>query len=232
MKNEGSIEGMFHETSWSSEPTGSAAWDSALVPASNPKARRHRAANNPFAQGVFDCRDVLLPKGKGKDGQRRRSNLRAILFTIATQGEWSNSEHGRKNGLWWPTARIASRNGIGIHQTEVLLHWLVNVGLVHRKRQFNRPSILWVDFDRLREICQRQQDDREAYQELVIQQRESSQFRDVERVPEYDPEDLEQIYFGNELPSEALTEAPSEPLPEAVLKRQAEARRESLGWPE
>jgi hypothetical protein len=169
---------------------------------------RAGSANNRFAQAIFDARDILLPKGAGKGGQRRRVNSRALLFTIVTQGEWSDTPSGRKNGLWWTTERIALTNGIGLHQTQDLIEWFVSVGLIKRKRQFNGPNILWVDFDRLREIVQRQSDDRTGHQEQVIQQREAGLIKDNQKAPEFDPDDLEEIYFMNRYISEALDEAP------------------------
>ncbi len=176
---------------------------------------RPAKANNPFAQAVFDARDILLPKGKGKGGQRRRVNARAILFTIVTQGEWSETPVGRKNGLWWRTYRIALCNGIGQHQAEKAINWLVSVGLIHRKRQFNGPNILWVDHSRLREIVQRQTDDRIGYQEMILSQQENGLIPENKEVPEFDPDDLEEIYFTQEDPSEALPEPHSEPLSES-----------------
>lgn len=76
-------------------------------------------------------------------------------------------------------------------------------------------SILWVDFQRLREIVQRQQDDRIGYQLQVVSQRDAGLIKDSDKVPEFDPPDLEALYFTKESPSEAQPEAPTEAIKEA-----------------
>lgn len=183
----------------------------------------HKVANNPWAQGIFDCREILLPRGSGKGGQRRRADLRAILFTIASEGERNHTPQGRDNGLWWTTERIASTNGIGIHQTEDHINWLVNVGIVQRLRRFNQTSILWVDSRRLREIVKRQQDDRHRYQLDIVSQRDAGLIKDSDKFPQFDPPDLEARYFTKESPSEAPIEALSEAKEEAHTERPSES---------
>ena len=101
-----------------------------------------KAANNQFAQAIFDCRDILLPKGSGKGGQRRRSDLRNILFTIATQGEYSEVHGKSKNGLWWTQPRLETHTGIGRGQLRSHIEWLVSVGLVRRQRRMNSSTII------------------------------------------------------------------------------------------
>ena len=183
----------------------------------------HKVAKNPWAQGIFDCRDILLPRGSGKGGQRRRADLRAILFTIASEGERTHTPQGRDNGLWWTTERTAITNGIGIHQTESHINWLVSVGIVKRRRRFNQPSILWVDFKRLRQIVKRQQDDRHRYQFDIVNQRDAGLIKDSDKFPQFDPPDLEDRYFAKESASEALKEALSEAKEEAHTERPSES---------
>jgi len=184
-----------------------------------------KTANNPFAQSSFDCRDILLPKGLGKGGQRRRSDLRNVLFTIATQGDVQGKS---TNGLWWTQANLETHSGIGRDQLRGHIEWLVSVGLVHRKRRMNSSTILWVDRRVLRDITQRQHDDRKSYRALKERQLDAGEIREDERIPEWDPEDLESIYFStqeviSEAPTEALEEAQTEALSEALPETQYEA---------
>lgn len=190
-----------------------------------------KTANNPFAQSSFDCRDILLPRGIGKGGQRRRSDLRNILFTIATQGEYSQVGRETNNGLWWTQAKLETHSGIGRDQLRSHIDWLVSVGLVHRRKRMNSPTILWVDRKVLRGITQRQHDDRQSYRALKERQLDAGEIREDERIPEWDPEDLELIYFPtqevtSEAPTEALEEAQTEALSEALPETQNEASTE------
>jgi len=177
--------------------------------------------NNPFAQAIYDCRDVLLPSGKGKSGQRRRTNLRNILFTIATQGSWEPAGPKAKNGLWWTQPRLSATLGIGKDQLKRDLDWLVDVGLVGRKQQLNRSSILWVRQTALRKIVQRQLDDRSSYFSFKEQELNAGVINEKTMVAEFDPEDLEEIYF-------TAKEVISEALPEALCEEQSEALAEAL----
>ncbi len=194
-----------------------------------------KAANNRFAQSIFDCRDILLPKGSGKGGQRRRSDLRNILFTIATQGEYADTEGKSRNGLWWTQARLETHLGTGRDQLRGRIDWLVCVGLVLRQRRMNSSTILWVDQKVLREITQRQHDDRQSYRALKERQLNSGLINEHENIPEFDPDDLESIYFpsqevNSEALPEALSEANTEALPEAPPETHYEALPES--WAE
>ncbi len=188
----------------------------------------HETANNPYAQSSFDCRDILLPKGNGKGRQRRRSDLRNVLFTIATQGEYSPVDGKSKNGLWWTQAKLETHTGIGRDQLRRHIDWLVSVGLVHRQRRMNSTTKHWVDQKVLRGITQRQNDDRQSYRAQKDRQLDAGEIREDERIPEWDPEDLELIYFPtqeviSEAPTEALEEAQTEALLEALPETQYEA---------
>ena len=189
-------------------------------------------ANNPFAQAIFDARDILLPKGSGKGGQRRRTDLRNILFTITTQGEWEPQGTKNKNGLWWTKDRLATTLGIGRDQLRDHLQWLSSVGVITERRRLNASSILSTRHDVLHEITQRQRDDRAGYLMQMEEALNAGQLSENEIVPEFDPEDLEELYFKpQEATSEALSEAPpealSEALPETHSEPLAEARAEA-----
>ena len=190
-----------------------------------------KTANNPYAQSSFDCRDILLPKGNGKGSQRRRSDLRNVLFTIATQGEYSPVDGKSKNGLWWTQEKFETHTGIGRDQLRRHIDWLEAVGLVRKRRRLNSSTIHWVDQKVLHDIAQRQQDDRESYRALKERQLNAGDIREDERIPEWDPEDLELIYFPtqeviSEAPTEALEEAQTEALSEALPETQYEALTE------
>jgi len=194
-----------------------------------------KAANNRFAQSIFDCRDIILPKGSGKGGQRRRSDLRNILFTIATQGEYAETESNFRNGLWWTQARLEANAGIGRDQLRAHIDWFDSVGLVPKKRRMNATTILWVNQEKLREITQRQLDDRQSYRALKESQLNSGLISEHENIPEFDPEDLELLYFpSQEVNSEALPEALSEANTEALPKALPETHYEALpeAWAE
>jgi len=178
-----------------------------------------KTANNPYVQSSFDCRDILLPKGNGKGRQRRRSDLRNVLFTIATQGEYSPVDGKSKNGLWWTQEKFETHTGIGRDQLRRHIDWLEAVGLVRKRRRLNSSTIHWVDQKVLHDIAQRQQDDRESYRALKERQLNAGDIREDERIPEWDPEDLELIYFPpQEVTSEALTEALAEAHTEALTE--------------
>jgi len=184
--------------------------------------------NKIFAQTSFDCRDILLPKGSGKGGQRRRSDLRNILFTIATQGEYSEVHGKSKNGLWWTQPRLETHTGIGRGQLRSHIEWLVSVGLVHRRRRMNSTTILWVDQKVLREITQRQSDDRKAYCAQKDRLLNEGRVDENEKFPEFDPDDLELVYFpSQEVNSEAPPEAPAEALSEALPETHSDALAEA-----
>ena len=193
-----------------------------------------KVANNPFSQAIFDCRDTLLPKGSGKGGQRRRSDLRNILFTIATQGEYSEVQGQSKNGLWWTQPRLETHTGIGRGQLRSHIEWLVSVGLVRRHRRMNSSTMLWVDQKVLRDITQRQHDDRESYRAQNERLLNANLVDENEKFPEFDPEDLEALYFPpqevtSEALPEALKEAQAEALSEALPEAQTEAHAEATG---
>lgn len=181
--------------------------------------------NKIFAQTIFDCRDILLPKGSGKGGQRRRSDLRNILFTIATQGEYSEVHGKSQNGLWWTQPRLETHTGTGRRQLRSHIEWLVSVGLVRRQRRMNSTTILWVDPKILREITQRQYDDRKAYRAQKERLLNEDRVDENEKFPEFDPDDLELVYFpSQEVNSEAPPEAPAEALSEALPETHSEAQ--------
>ncbi len=192
---------------------------------------KSKAANNPYAQSNFDCRDILLPKGSGKGGQRRRSDLRNILLTIATQGEYVEVEGKSKNGLWWTQGHLETHTGIGRDQLRSHIDWLVSVGLVRRKKRMNATTILWVDQKNLHEITQRQRDDRESYLALKERQLNEGLIDENGKIPEFDPDDLELAYFpAQEVNSEAQPEVHTEALSEALPETHYEALSES--WAE
>ena len=92
----------------------------------------------------------------------------------------------------------------------------------------NSSTILWVDRRVLRDITQRQHDDRKSYRALKERQLDAGEIREDERIPEWDPEDLELIYFPtqeviSEAPTEALEEAHTEALSEALPEAHSEA---------
>lgn len=190
---------------------------------SNPKS-----ASNPFAQSLFDCRDLLLPKSGGRSGQRRRTDLRNILFTVATQGEYSQVNGKSNNGLWWTQSKLETHTGIGRDQLRRHIEWLSSVGLIRRQRRMNSSTILWIDYKVLRNISTRQQDDRESYRAQKERQLNAGEISEDQTIPEWDPEDLELIYFlaqevTSEAPTEALEEAHTEALTEALPEAHSEA---------
>ena len=85
----------------------------------------------------------------------------------------------------------------------------------------NSSTILWVDQKVLREITQRQHDDRESYRAQKERLLNEDLVDENEKFPEFDPEDLELVYF----PSQEVT---SEALPEALKEAQTEALSEAL----
>ena len=191
-----------------------------------------KVANNPFAQALYDCRDILLPQPIGKGGQRRRSDLRNILFTIATEGSYVKTGGKSKNGLWWTQEHLATHSGIGRDQLRSHIEWLVSVGLVRRHRRMNSSTMLWVDQKVLRDITQRQHDDRESYRAQNERLLNANLVDEDEKFPEFDPEDLEALYFPpQEVTSEALPEALEEAQTEALSEALPEAHSEALPDP-
>ena len=81
--------------------------------------------------------------------------------------------------------------------------------------------MLWVDQKVLRDITQRQHDDRESYRAQNERLLNANLVDEDEKFPEFDPEDLEALYF----PAQEVT---SEALPEALEEAQAEALSEAL----
>jgi len=186
------------------------------------------SAPKPYAQALFDARDILLPTGSGKNGQRRRVDCKAIVMLLATQGDPKDK---KTNGLMWTAERIQVTLGIGRDQLRSHVDWLVDVGLVHRKRRMNSSNVLWVDRDVLRDIVQRQTDDRAGWKTIIEQQLNDGTLDEDTKVPEWEPEDLEDIYFTpveteKEVISEALSEAHSEGLAEAIAEASTEALTE------
>jgi len=184
------------------------------------------SAPKPYAQALFDARDILLPTGSGKHGQRRRVDCKAILMLLATQGDPKDKD---SNGLMWTAERISVTLGIGRDQLRSHLDWLVSVGLVHRKRRMNSSNVLWVDRDVLRDITQRQMDDRAGFKVIIEEQLNDGSLDEDTKVPEWEPEDLEDLYFQTEkeVISEALPEAPAEAHSEALAEALAEASSEA-----
>tara|TARA_B100001093_G_C26378540_1_gene821838 strand:- start:277 stop:708 length:432 start_codon:yes stop_codon:yes gene_type:complete len=100
----------------------------------------------------------------------------------------------------------------------------------------NSSNVLWVDRDALRDITQRQMDDRAGFKTIIEQQLNDGTLDEDTKVPEWEPEDLEDIYFTpvqteKEVISEALPEAPAEALAEALAEAIAEASSEALTEP-
>ena len=92
----------------------------------------------------------------------------------------------------------------------------------------NSSTILWVDPKVLREITQRQYDDRESYRAEKERLLNEDRVDENEKFPEFDPDDLESIYFSlqevnSESPPEALEEAQTEALSEALPEAHSEA---------
>ena len=85
--------------------------------------------------------------------------------------------------------------------------------------------MLWVDQKVLRDITQRQHDDRESYRAQNERLLNANLVDEDEKFPEFDPEDLEALYFP---PQEVTSEALPEALPEALEEAQAEALSEAL----
>ena len=93
--------------------------------------------------------------------------------------------------------------------------------------------MLWVDQKVLREITQRQHDDRESYR--AQNERLLNANLVDEKFPEFDPEDLEALYFPpQEVTSEALPEALEEAHTEALSEALPEAHSEAIpdAWAE
>ena len=182
-----------------------------------------KPANKAYIQAIFDARDILLPTGHGKGGQRRRSDLRNIVLTLATQGDPRDDS---RNGLWWDLDRISTITGIGKNQLLKHLRWLESVGLMKKRHRMNTSTVRWIDRDRLRGITQRQEDDRQGYLKL----QEAALTDEHQRIQPFDPPDLEDVYFttetSKECTSEALPEAPKEAQSEQHSEEQPEARTE------
>ena len=186
---------------------------------------KSKEANKPFAQALFDARDILLPKGDGKTGQRRRVDRKAIMMLLATQGDPKDKE---TNGLIWTAEHLSTCLGIGRDQLRAHLDWLVSVGLVHRRYRMNTSSVLWVDRDILRDIVQRQSDDRHGYKLIIEQQLNNGTLDADTKFDEWDPDDLEDLYFTpSETTKEVISEARSEALPEPRSEARAEALAEA-----
>ena len=84
--------------------------------------------------------------------------------------------------------------------------------------------MLWVDQKVLRDITQRQHDDRESYRAQNERLLNANLVDEDEKFPEFDPEDLEALYFPpQEVTSEALPEAQAEALSEALPEAHSEA---------
>ena len=92
--------------------------------------------------------------------------------------------------------------------------------------------MLWVDQKVLRDITQRQHDDRESYRAQNERLLNANLVDEDEKFPEFDPKDLEALYFPpqevtSEALPEALEEAHTEALSEALPETQYEALTES-----
>ena len=87
----------------------------------------------------------------------------------------------------------------------------------------NKTTIGWVLRDPLRQVTQRQSDDRLGY----IAKEESLLTDERQSIPPFDPEDLEEVYFFSETTQEVNSEAPTEALPEAPFEARAEAQAEA-----
>jgi len=189
------------------------------------ESSKSKEANKPFAQALFDARDILLPKGDGKTGQRRRVDRKAIMMLLATQGDPKDKE---TNGLIWTAEHLSTCLGIGRDQLRAHLDWLVSVGLVHRWYRMNKSSVLSVDRRALRHIVQRQSDDRDGYKNIIEQRLNNGTLDADTKFDEWDPDDLEDLYFTpSEMTKEVTSEAHSEALPEARAEALAEARAET-----
>ena len=95
--------------------------------------------------------------------------------------------------------------------------------------------MLWVDQKVLREITQRQHDDRESYRAQNERLLNANLVDENEKFPEFDPEDLEALYFPpQEVTSEALPEALEEAQTEALSEALPEAHSEAIpdAWAE
>ncbi len=211
----------------STEPQGRATPDRQHTQRYAPQKHRRtenqmteKNANNPYVQAIFDCRDVLLPRGPGKGNQRRRTDLRNVLFTLATQGDPKDDP---TNGLWWDMDRLSTVTGIGKKQLRAHLDWLERVGLIGQRHRMNTTTIRWVMKERLRVITQRQSDDRLGY----IAKEASVLSDERQSIPPFDPEDLEEVYFHSETTQGVNSEAPTEALPEAPFEARAEAQAEA-----
>ena len=103
------------------------------------------------------------------------------------------------------------------------LTWLESVGLIHQKPRLNSSSVRWLDKARLRAITQRQLDDRDGY----LHKATEALVEEHQTVPEFEPDDLEEVYFTPEHVQEISSEARSEALPEPRSEARAEARAET-----
>ena len=95
--------------------------------------------------------------------------------------------------------------------------------------------MLWVDQKVLREITQRQHDDRQSYRAQNERLLNANLVDENEKFPEFDPEDLEALYFPpQEVTSEALPEALEEAQTEALSEALPEAHSEAIpdAWAE
>ena len=96
----------------------------------------------------------------------------------------------------------------------------------------NSSNRLWVDQKVLRAITQRQYDDRQSYRVQNERLLNANLVDENEKFPEFDPEDLELIYFPTqEVTSEALTEALEEAQTEALSEALPETQYEALTEP-
>ena len=95
--------------------------------------------------------------------------------------------------------------------------------------------MLWVDQKVLRDITQRQHDDRQSYRAQNERLLNANLVDENEKFPEFDPEDLEALYFPpQEVTSEALPEALEEAQTEALSEALPEAHFEAIpdAWAE
>ena len=88
--------------------------------------------------------------------------------------------------------------------------------------------MLWVDQKVLRDITQRQHNDRESHRAQNEHLLNANLVDEDEKFSEFDPEDLEALYFPSqevtsEAPPEALEEAHTEALSEALPEAHSEA---------
>ena len=92
----------------------------------------------------------------------------------------------------------------------------------------NTSSVLWVDRDILRDIVQRQSDDRHGYKLIIEQQLNNGTLDADTKFDEWDPDDLEDLYFTpSEMTKEVTSEARAEALAEARAETQSEAESEA-----